>query len=352
LRSGEDVAIYQLTDGGLKLRHQFSRVSLDTAGLGELETARGLDAESGNPLLREERYRSSCALIGELARYLARFGGRKNLLWISADFPPLGGNRKKDERMPVYADAMLSELTGAGVAVYPVEVRTAVAQEPFERMPPGSFSNVPLRRRRVMNAELSAAMEKLAAISGGKSIHNRSQLGEAMFDAMEETRFAYELRFGVPEQDWNGKVHLLQVKVGIRDAQVQAPLAYTARSQSGPAATDIFDSPAIGISVAPETHEEGEAARNMKVFLATRDLEWKRGNDGWTANVEINVANTGKRATLTLAAMDHDQLATQTVSTQIAVEPSVFAKGFRLKVRDLESQQTGSLTVPERFVSR
>jgi hypothetical protein len=333
------------------LKRQFSHVSLQTSGIAEPETARELDAESANPALREERYRSSCAVVSKLARYLANFDGRKNLLWISGDFPPVGGSKKHDNRMPEYVGAMLRELAGAGVAVYPVEVRTEIAHEPFERTPSGSSSNIPLRRRRILNTELSADMEKLAALTGGKSLSNRSQLGEAMFDAMEETRFAYELTFGAPESDWDGKAHRLQVKVGVRDAEVLAPLVYAVLPPSQAGAADDFDSPAIGISAMPEVREGTEAASNLKVFLAARDLHWARDETGWTAKIQVSVGNTIKADTLRLTPSNHDQLATQTVSTQIAVEPSAPAHGLRISVRDSASQRTGSLTMPADFVT-
>lgn len=369
LRQGEDVAVYQLSRTGINLLHEFSndaralsdsflpRALSAEHGRAELrpdaiqpvenETAEEFESEGRDSALRAGRYESTCRAVAGMARYLAQFQGRKNLLWVSADFPPLGD--KVDKQPDVTArscTAMVLALLRADVAVYPVDVRSEIAAEPFNRVPPGHLQAIPGRRKRALSPALISSVLTLARATGGKAIANRSQLAEAMFDAMEASRTAYELVLDVPDAAWDGKLHKLRVATSIRDANVTAKAAYFAGDFVGPAEKG-FDSPGIGLSVLPSGEVDATGAIHMKVFIAGGDVEWQRTADKWRADVDVTLgdgAPEAKRAEISDA--DHRRLRQALVSMDLIVPMLRGAKTVTIGVQDTVGRRMGSVTVP------
>ena len=231
LRPGEDIALYEFTRHGLVLRHEFSHSDIHlTAALApgavhwdavagqfkvdakpgvlDEQVARDLERETKEPSFAEERNVEIAGSVAKLAEWMSQFSGRKNLFWISSSFPPIATG--KDGAAHGALIRMLQALDTADVAVYPVEVRSAVPPVPFLPVGPGSELSLPRARRRVMTEQLRS-MRWIAGATGGRSISNRSQLGEAIFDLMRQTRFSYVLAFSVPMNELDGQFHRLQV---------------------------------------------------------------------------------------------------------------------------------------------
>jgi VWFA-related protein len=372
LRQGEDVAAYQLSKLGIVLLHEFSNSALalsnsilpgalsigdghkglnpETIQPVESGTAEEFESEAGNLAMRSARYQSTCLAIAGMARYLGRFQGRKNLLWMSADFPPLGD--KVDKQPDATANtcaSMLVTLLAADVAVYPVDVRSEIAAEPFNKVPPGHVQAIPGRRKRALSPALVASVLTLAHATGGKAIANRSQLAEAMFDAMEATRTAYELSFDVADEAWDGKLHKLHVVTSLRDASVMAKAAYFTGDFPGPE-DKTFDSPGIGLSVLPSGEVDSAGAIHTKLFLAGGDVEWQRNGNEWRADVDVTVgdgAAEAKRAEISDA--DHQHLQQALVSMDVTVPLVRGAKTAKISVRDSAGGRAGTVTVPLNF---
>ncbi|MFZ0592615.1 MAG: VWA domain-containing protein [Bryobacteraceae bacterium] len=369
LRQGEDVAVYQLSRNGMVLLHEFSN---DARALSNSILPGALSAERGRPELRPDairpvenataeefesegrdsalragRYASTCRAVAGLARYLTQFDGRKNLLWISADFPPLGDKvDKQPDATAASCTSMVLALLRANVAAYPVDVRSEIGAEPFNKVPPGHLQAIPGRRKRALSPALVSSVVTLARATGGKAIANRSQLAEAMFDAMEASRSAYELVLDVPDAAWDGKLHKLRVVTSVRDATVTAKAAYFAGDFAGPEERG-FDSPGIGLSVLPSGEVDATGAIHMKLFIAGGDVEWQRTADKWRADVDVTVgdgAPEAKRAEISDA--DNQRLRQALVSIDLIVPMLRGAKSVRISVKDSAGDRAGSVTVP------
>lgn len=284
LRPDADIALYRLSASGLGLLHEFSHnkagVSKALDSIMEPDTGGQFEREAASSALRVNRYRETCDALSGMARYLGQFTQRKNLLWMAGDFPPLFEEGEQECR------AMALALNRTNTAVYPVDVRSPIPREPFQPVAPGDLQNVPRNRRRALSSEWLKTMAALAALTGGRSIRNRSQLAEAMVDAVNETRFAYELGFTVPAAQCNSGLHPFSVGIKVRDAAVLAKDAFVAdcETQTGdPRPSAPFDSPAIGVTVIPMIESGASALVRMKVLIAPSDLQW---NDSG-ASVEI-----------------------------------------------------------------
>ena len=231
---------------------------------------------------------------------------------------------------------MLFALAAADVAVYPVDVRSEVAVEPFAPILPGHLEAIPEKRRKALSPALISSVVTLASVTGGKPIANRSQLAEVMTDAVDASRAAYSMTFQVPDASWDGKMHVMQVTANRRNTEVSAKRLYFAGTMAGDPGAG-FDSPAIGVSVTAAANSDGT---RMSVFLASRDLTWARAGDGWRATVQMTAGNdipVVKSFDISNAA--HQNLQQGSVSMEIGTRSTI-------TVRDMASDRIGSITIP------
>jgi VWFA-related protein len=333
LRPDADVAFYQFTASGLRLLHEFSHdkpeLSRALKNVLEPETAQEFERESSSSPLRVERYRKTCVALTAAAEYLSAFKHRKNLLWMTGDFPPVF------ERASEECGAMLLALNRSNTAFYPVDVRSSATNEPFQSVPAGELRNVPRNRRQALSRRYLDTMVSVAALTGGRAIRNRSQLAEAMIDAVNETRFSYELGFTTRDPECDGSLHPLRVAVKMRDATVLAKQAFVADCEIrvGSSFPEPFDSPAIGVTVMPFLQS---GLVHIKVLIASSDLRWSVSG----ASIEV-MANEVKR---------DFQLAPSKKREPAIVELDVThpkqAQTLRVVVRDKASERKGSVTLP------
>lgn len=340
-RAESDIAFYQLAASGLRLVHEFShdkpQLTSAVAGVLEPATAEEFERESSSSALRLERYRQTCEAISDMGEYLGRFEHRKNLLWISGDFPPLtqSENKRAEPASPACA-AMALALNRSNTSLYPVDVRSPIAKEPFQPVAPGDLQSVPRNRRAVLSREWLDTMATLAAVTGGRAIQNRSQLAEAMTDALAETRFAYELGFEIPEAQCDAGLHAFRVQVNRRDATILAKQAFVADCgalQTDKPLPEPFDSPEIGLSVIP-------TSSGLKLLIAPSDLQ----------SIEVTITERlahGEIRTLTSQTFQPAFEKHEPAEVEIPLKPDAGAQTLRVIVRDKASQLQGSVTFPQ-----
>src|ERR1041385_6198978 len=151
--------------------------------------------------------------LNQLARTLAGYPGRKNLIWVSETFPlnieankATGGasaeRTRRNYTMPVANTANL--LSNAQIAVYPVDARTLVGTDLYNvaarydergNVNGGGGGQASQALDDTAN-ELMAArgtMEQLAENTGGRAFYNRNDLGNAVKEGMADGATYYAL---------------------------------------------------------------------------------------------------------------------------------------------------------------
>ena len=146
-----------------------------------------------------------------LARYLAQFPGRKNVMWVSGTFPlsffpetnPRGGHGKYQSEIRQTADL----LTADQVAVYPISATGITGEE-------ATSSDRYGRPIREENSELpqQIAMETLAQETGGKPFYNTNDLSNAMKEAINIGSHYYTLTYTPSNKKTDGKLRRIEVK--------------------------------------------------------------------------------------------------------------------------------------------
>jgi VWFA-related protein len=200
-------------------------------------------------LLSEQNYQQTLrmemtlAALQSLARALSAYPGRKNLLWLSAEFPirfapnfaptnavsdlAQGGlnnsTRIQDVRVeapPIQETAAL--LTASQIAVYPIDIRgtisTGTGIDATEGNMYGSIGRLSDTRDRMAQRQTTMewddheAMTDIARETGGKAFYGSNDIKAALSASMNEGENYYTLAYTPENRKWDGKYRKLEVK--------------------------------------------------------------------------------------------------------------------------------------------
>lgn len=340
----EQIAVYQLRQDGLFLLHQFTGNHQHLLAAIAPE-AMVHNAKTNKWQLDYRRIRalpasspfglSTYRALERLACQMSRYSGRKNLFWISAEFPRLFPDGK-DTEFAAEAMAAARALEAADVAVFPVDVRSPVPAVPFQPQPPviGSHKLAVNDRQFVRN------MNAIADATGGKAIVNRPELAEAIVDTMRATQRSYELDFEVPAEQLDGSYHDLRVRIRQHGLTLIYNHGYFAQVCRRCSPDEQFDNPEVGISARVSIKSDA------MLLLEVRLLG------------EISLRAMGARAQSQLAITDADSgavLATATgngLQFDVSVKVPGRSRQLRASVREEASGRTGTVTLPLDVITR
>lgn len=195
------------------------------AALAEKEEAvhRGQSAQS--------RASTTAEALRTIADHVGYLPGRKNLIWISADFPfyfessnlyrtPDG----KKIMYPTQTEMVARALSNAHIAVYPVDARGLLPGGPEEL----ANKNVDARQVEMIQA---SNMEALARRTGGRAYRDTNGITGSIRQTIDGSRVTYQLGFYPDNGNWDGSFRKIQVKVNRKDVQVQARDGYFALTE-------------------------------------------------------------------------------------------------------------------------
>jgi VWFA-related protein len=168
-------------------------------------------AASFAAITSDNRVHVTLATLNALARAVSGYSGRKNLIWLSGNFPlrldqefvtnnraGLGGHFLPDVRETA------ALLAASQVAVYPVDVKgLGVASDTF-------------------------AMEDLARETGGRSFSGTNAVDQALLQGLKEGSDYYTLAYSPENRDWRGQYRKLDVKVALKGVKLTFRRGYYA----------------------------------------------------------------------------------------------------------------------------
>jgi VWFA-related protein len=194
----------------------------------------------------DTRVRETLEALRAIARHVAGYPGRKNLLWISSSFPiainpdiDLGfsGIRNYQDQMAVAANA----LADAKVAVYPVDPGGLQVQSMFQastRMRGNPVTGRNSVGRTIQREDQSrfnrqASMQSLADQTGGIICVNNNDLGDCVRRAVNDGSAFYEIAYYPDSSDWHGEFHKIAVKSNRSGLHLAYRQGYFARPEGG-----------------------------------------------------------------------------------------------------------------------
>lgn len=192
--------------------------------------------------------------LNQLARSMAVFPGRKNLIWISGGIPfdPLDTDPQMQKTAALMAATQM--------AVYPVDVRglpwlgadgAAYSQDVFGPRG-GEYSE-----RSGQGEELSLVHETMlnvAHLTGGRAYFNNNDIPGQIQDVVNSGSNYYTLAYRPEDQEWNGKFRKVTVKTSLENVKVRCrPGYYAVKDPFGSPDIDHTFSLAMQPGVPPST---------------------------------------------------------------------------------------------------
>jgi VWFA-related protein len=176
--------------------------------------------------------------LQQLATFLGGFPGRKNLIWMSGDFP-LALFGQTETRFEADVKKTINLLNAARVSIYPIDAHgvvgnnlyTAQSQmdptisQPSQLLGPpagmtagapnagqGGFSTAVMNETRDLNSSHST-MEMLARETGGQAFHNSNRLSDAINKVISGSANFYTLSYSPTDEKMDGTLRTIDVKV-------------------------------------------------------------------------------------------------------------------------------------------
>ncbi len=222
----------------------------------------------------DERVRLTLEQLGALARNLAGYPGRKNLIWLSEAFPnyiipsstDIGfkANTIATEIQSVIhsyqtqIDHTADLLSNAQVAVYPVDAGTLANHDVYTSLSNSDSNGNYLGRsargatRQQMGSaqasEISRAseaaiashstMNSVADQTGGKAFYNTNNLEKAIRDSMDDGSTYYTLGYYPENKNWDGRFRKIAVKINRPGIKLHYRQGFFAVEPTDPAKQD------------------------------------------------------------------------------------------------------------------
>lgn len=291
-------------------------------------------------LVSEENYQQTArmeitlAALESLARAVSAYPGRKNLLWLSAEFPirfgpdfaPLqnvsdqgrvgidNAGRAEDMRVqapPIQQTAAL--LTASQIAVYPIDIRgtisTGTGIETGTQDTYGSMGRLGERRDTVSQRQITMewddhdAMSDIARETGGKAFYGSNDIKAALATSMNEGENYYTLAYDPENHKWNGKYRKIEVKCSQDGTKLTYRRGYYAVNQASLADNGKVANDQVALLFA--TAMQPEAPTSTMVLLKVQVLP----PDATHKNVRIDYAISPRDVTFTDAPENKKHLA-------------------------------------------
>ncbi|HMC31386.1 MAG TPA: VWA domain-containing protein [Candidatus Angelobacter sp.] len=185
--------------------------------------------------------------LTSIARSLAGYPGRKNLIWISEAFPlsidpnmeltsdVFAGTRSYAPQIAQLADSLID----AQIAMYPIDARGLAPPSAFDAsntgrdkfgrsMGRGGRMGSAMAAESAMLQNVHSAMQEMADRTGGRAFYNTNDIDGSVRKSIDDGSTYYTLAYYPENKNWNGKFRKIQVKVDRPGIKLRYRLGYYA----------------------------------------------------------------------------------------------------------------------------
>jgi len=233
---------------------------------------------------RDNRAYITVAALAELARATSGYPGRKNLLWLSEDFPVSVGAQLMDARFRATPDLAQARETAnlianAQISVYPISLLgMETGGVPVTSSGSGSVSLIggptgttanpqmgdTLQNRFTARSALRYAANDLADQTGGEAFVGTNDFDGAMRHSMMDGSNYYTLAYRPTNEKWNGQFRKIHVELVGKIGSLNYRRGYFADPDTHPSTDSVKD---LHIALQPETPESTMMALRSRVLL-------------------------------------------------------------------------------------
>jgi len=328
--------------------------------------------------------------LNALARSLAGYSGRKNLIWISESFPvTITLDRQASNNNRDYSAALAhtgSLLSNAQVAIYTVDVRGLVGSSQFEvGSDPNPHSSAQYMKETVGGETIREATREsrertsehitvndLAEKTGGRAFYNVNNIEAAVRKSMDDGSTYYTLGYYPTNKDWDGRFRKLSVKTDRQGVKLHYREGYFAvepqsyakvdaaqkSSDLGKALSlDVPNATALRFQAQVVLPPAGSKKVTVNYAVDAHQLTFEQGDDGMQhASVDCAVTVYSKNGE-TLESLSNTMMASLKPDEYNRVMQRAFPcrqtfeigpgeYNLRLGVRDARTGLTGTLNAP------
>jgi len=356
----------------------------------QVDAIKGFEQEAFASTM-DTREKITVDALRSLARHVAGYPGRKNLLWISSSFPialnpdfeaAVGGtaslyglgtrNYQQDMR------EVANLLGDAKVAVYPIDpagLETSSLSSASTRVR-GSMANGSNVRGIITREGLSRqsrvdTMETLADETGGRVCVDDNDLGDCVRKAVEDGSYFYEIAYYPDSKDWRGEYRKIVVEAKQHGIHLSYRKGYYASPEpvaekdtkrqdeqlQKAACWDLLTSTSVLLAT-KELPQEQPGSRKYFLSVDTGSIGVDTSPDG-APRFELQFAactfdKSGKPLQFWHDSISQDLTSKQYAGVEshhgyphiLAVSPAANAIAVRFLVRDLTTGRVGSVNVP------
>jgi len=324
-------------------------------------------------IFQGNRVEMTLAALNAIALHAQGLPGRKNLIWLSGNFPvcfcfhdqnPLLNDNELYYKNQVEQTAQL--FANANVAIYPVDARGLFGPDVSPVAGPGLRGAT--RGLSAPIIDTNFLIEDIANWTGGIAFSNTNDIMGAIRRAMRDGEVSYVLGYYPDHNDWKGEFRKIKVKTDRPGIKVRAREGYFAISdlqfkpkEIASILAEMAVSPldATGIALATRiTPIPTDAAKAIivTVHFDARDIQFTPTGDGETANIEYAIFELDKTGKIVAIdnkpfKVDVSQAAYQTGLKEgmaLSVKEPIVHDAFELCVllRDNNTGAAGSLHIP------
>jgi VWFA-related protein len=302
----------------------------------------------------------------DLARALGGLPGRKNVVWLTAQFPfdlipedtnksdaevladlPSLANVRNDAVNNAAGNALSQQralhnqqireaqfaLASAGIAVYPVDMRGIMASG--------------------IDVNTTSSLEELARQTGGKAYVNQNEIKNGIALAASDEKASYALAYYPENKKWDGRFRSIKVKVDQGDRELRYRKGYFALDpsqvknpnyESDVAEALEFSAPATQVSFMAQVKPTDPGKVRVMFLVDAHTLSAEDTSDGKKMNVSLyasaynaNGKNLGTRTLKVDRAFDaatYQQILAKGMMVPIDMDMPASANQLRLAVLD------------------
>jgi VWFA-related protein len=256
-----------------------------------------------------QRMDFTLAALQSLARAVSAYPGRKNLLWLSAEFPIRFGpdfsvvntagqqaqvglddqsNRVQDLRVNVpLVRETAALLTAAQIAAYPIDIRGTInpgtGMDISTGVQYGSVVGLGNNRDRTavrqttMEWDDHEAMTDIARETGGKAFYGSNDIKAALAASMEEGENYYTIAYAPENHHWDGKYRKIEIKCSQEGTKLSHRRGYYAVEDTGFATLGKVADSQVALLFTTAMHPEAPTSTMMllKVQVLPPDVTHK-----------------------------------------------------------------------------
>ena len=359
-----------------------------------LRTLKQLQADHSE-MTTNQRVAETLAAFRTIARSVAGYPERKNLVWVSSSFPLVYQPQLAltfDTTRPVFYRTYEREMRetanimgDAQISIYPVDPRGLVGAEIVDAGKPmldelgrpytGSVLREVVNRSSDDRLNDQTSMQEVADLTGGRVFLNQNDINNAVALSVADGSSYYTLAYYPANKAWHGEFRTIHIRVARKGVQVRyrsgyyatdasqeprtrdAELVQALRSDAPPATMVIFDAKVLPVPSTLPAPESLTTKYLIGFMVDTRTLSSEpQPNGGHHFSLEFHAAAFSPDGSL--AAHTDTQVNTYAsrasyerirddglpFHTSLQLPPGRYQ--LRLVVRDIRTGYLGSLDVP------